>query len=280
MNEDKPEQHQIGKGMLGAGLTGQTAVVTGGGAVPGRGMGRAISLALAAAGVRVVAVDIDAGAAEDTVRAIAEAGGEALAVHADVGRREDIVRIGSEAEARFGVVDILVNHVGIGNHLSLLDTTDDWWDRALAVNLTAPFLTARQFLPGMLAKGRGVIINTISICGMVGGRAGAAYTASKHGLVGLTRNIAAAYSQQGIRCVGVAPGSVRSGEANWNSSEGRIADSADLSGIWPSLRQALELSPRRGTPDEIAGAVVFLASDHASFINGAVLPIDGGWTAI
>jgi len=139
---------------------------------------------------------------------------------------------------------------------------------------------ARQFLPGMLEKGKGVIINTISISGMTGGRSGPAYTAAKHGLVGLTKNIAANYGDQGIRCVGMAPGGVNSGGPRWDSARHRVADPADAAAMWPSLRKALDLNPRSGRPEEMAPVVVFLASDHAGFINGAVLPVDGGWTAI
>jgi len=261
-------------------LSGRTVVVTGGGAAPGRGMGREISLHFAAAGAKVVVVDINPDTAELTAGTIRDQGGQAISVRADVASAADIERVGQAASEAFGTVDILVNHVGIGNNASLLDTTEEWWDRCQAVNLKAPFLTARQFLPGMLMKGKGVIVNTISICGLTGGRAGPAYTAAKHGLMGLTKNIAACYGDRGIRCMGIAPGGVRGEGPEWNSAEGRVIGTNEQPNLWPSLRRALDLNPRRGTPDEIAPAVLFLASDHASFINGAVLPIDAGWTAV
>ena len=261
-------------------LSGRTAVVTGGGGAPGRGMGREISQIFAAAGANVVVVDINPEAAALTVNTIREHGGEAISVRADVASSEDIERVAAVANETFGSVDVLVNHVGIGNNASLLDTSEDWWDRCQAVNLKAPFLTARQFLPGMLMKGKGVIINTVSICGLTGGRAGPAYTAAKHGLIGLTKNIAACYGDRGIRCVGIAPGGVRGEGPEWNSAEGRVMGTDEQPNLWPSLRRALDLNPRRGTPDEVAPAVLFLASDHASFINGAILPIDAGWTAV
>jgi len=266
--------------MLKLDLTDRTVVVTGGGAAPGRGMGREISLAFATSGANVVVVDINLDSAEQTVTAIHEQGGKAIAVRADVSSTADVAGIEAAAGRTFGDVDILVNHAGIGNHVDLLATTDEWWDRCQAVNLKAPFLTARQFLPAMLRRGQGVIINTISVCGLAAGRAGPAYTAAKHGLVGLTKNIAAAYGDRGIRCVGVAPGSVRGGDVEWNSAEQKIVDPAAQSAMWLSLRKALDLNPRRGTPNEIATVVVFLASDFASFVNGAVLPVDAGWTAI
>jgi NAD(P)-dependent dehydrogenase (short-subunit alcohol dehydrogenase family) len=261
-------------------LSGRTVVVTGGGGAPGRGMGREISLQFSAAGANVVVVDISPDTANLTVETIKAEGGNAISVQADVASASDIERVGQAACDAFGVVDILVNHVGIGNNASLLDTTEEWWDRCQAVNLKAPFLTARQFLPGMLMKGKGVIVNTISICGLTGGRAGPAYTAAKHGLIGLTKNIAACYGDRGIRCVGIAPGGVRGEGPEWNSAEGRVIGTDEQPNLWPSLRRALDLNPRRGTPGEVAPAVLFLASDHASFINGAVLPIDAGWTAV
>jgi len=261
-------------------LGGRTALVTGGGGAPGRGMGRDICLGLAAAGANVVVVDINAETAEETARIIVDEGGKAVPIRADVSVPSDIAAMAETARNAFGSVDILVNHVGIGNHVSLLDTTDEWWDRCQAVNVRAPFLTARTFLPDMLAKGSGVIINTISVCGLAAGRAGSAYTASKHALVGLTKNIAACYADQGIRCVGIAPGRVRGDGPEWSSAENRLLGPEDQPELWSSLRQALDLSPRHGRPEEIAPAVVFLASDYASFINGAILPIDGGWTAI
>jgi NAD(P)-dependent dehydrogenase (short-subunit alcohol dehydrogenase family) len=268
--------------MLNIDMTGRTVLVTGGGSVPGRGMGRAICQGFGAAGANVVVLDIDQATAEVTAEAIRELGGRAVSVQADVSKLDDIRRAAAVASEAFGEVDVLVNHAGIGNMDSLLDTTDAWWDRCMDVTLKAPFLTARQFLPGMLAKGKGVIVNTISICGMTGGRAGPAYTAAKHGLVGLTKNIAACYGDQGIRCVGMAPGGVRSEGPEWDSSTHAPMPSGDRdrSKMWPSLQKALDLNPRRGTPDEMAPAVVFLASDQASFINGAILTVDGGWTAI
>lgn len=266
--------------MISLDLGGRTAVIMGGAGAPGRGMGAAMSTAFAEAGANVVVVDISAERAAETVETIRAVGGTAISVQADVSSGEDVRRVAETANAEFGVVDILVNHVGIGNHLPLLETTDDWWERSMAVNARAPFLASRQFLPAMLEQGKGVILNTISICGFTGGRAGPAYVAAKHAVVGLTQNIAACYADQGIRCNGMAPGSVRGDGPEWNSVEGRPRRPDETVELWPALRKGLDLSPRKGRPEEMAPIMVFLASDHASFINGAIIPVDGGWTAI
>jgi NAD(P)-dependent dehydrogenase (short-subunit alcohol dehydrogenase family) len=269
--------------MLKVDLAGRTVLVTGGGSVPGRGMGRAICLGFAGSGANVVVVDIDESTAAATADAIRAAGGNAIAVRADISDTEQVDRTVAAAEREYGTVDVLVNHAGIGNMTSLVDTDDEWWARCLGVTLTGPFLTSRRILPQMLEAGRGVILNTISICGIVGGRAGAAYTAAKHGLVGLTRNTAATYGDRGIRCIGICPGGVHGegDERRWDSSLHTVVTAATpRPELWPSLERGLALNPRSGRPQEIADVVVFMASDHASFVNGAILPVDAGWTAI
>jgi NAD(P)-dependent dehydrogenase (short-subunit alcohol dehydrogenase family) len=141
----------------------------------------------------------------------------------------------------------------------------------IALNLTAPFRMTRAVLPHMLERGSGVIINTISSAGLGGGRAGAGYTAAKHGVVGLTRNTAFVYGRRGIRAVGICPGYTRSGVAP------QISTSDSETG--PLLDGVAALSHRSGSPDELAAVFAFVASDAASYLNGAIIPVDGGWTA-
>lgn len=251
-------------------FTGQVVLVTGAGGRPGYGMGRAIACGFAAAGAHVAAIDISPEALEETTAAISSAQGEVLPIVADVTDAAALDRAVAAVERDLGVVDVLVNHVGVGTFNGLTETDDEEWDLMLAANLTAPFRLSRRVLPGMLQKGSGVIVNTISICGVTGGRSGAGYTAAKHGLVGLTKNIATQYGPAGIRCVGVAPGSVRSDPGTDAYDPG--------TGTWAQHPKAL--ISRIGEPEEVARVHLFLASGAASYVNGVVVPVDGGWTAV
>lgn len=249
-------------------LTGRSVLITGAGMRKGFGMGRALAHAFAAEGARVVAVDINAESLQATVDSVRAAGGEVIAVEADVTDPAAVQRMVDAALESHGRIDVLVNHAGAGSNVLAADTEIDFWDRTIALNLTAPFLSSRLVIPGMIENGGGVIINTISISGFTGGRSGVAYTAAKHGMVGLTRNIAATYAKQGIRCIGLCPGRVRSDVAALHRPGAEVFEGV------------LALSPRMGTPEEYAGVAVFAASDAASFVNGAIIPVDGGWTAI
>lgn len=140
----------------------------------------------------------------------------------------------------------------------------------MAVNLTGPMRLSRAALPHTVRAGHGVIVNVASVGGFAGGRAGAAYTASKHGLVGLTKNIAATHADDGIRCVAVARGAVKTGIPNGGEPSKRG---------YATLGKTLGVNPRLGEPTEIVSVVAFLASDEASFLNGALVTVDAGWTA-
>jgi len=253
-------------------MAGRVVLITGAGALPGRGMGRAISQALGRRGAAIVAVDIDPLAAAETAAQLEDEGISSLALEADVTDPSAIRRVKEAALAEFGKVDVLINHAGFGAYNSLTETDDALWDRMLALNLTGPFLMSREFMPHMLERGSGVIICTVSAAGLAGGRAGIGYTAAKHGLVGLIKNIAFVYGSRGIRCVGVAPGYTRSGNAPQIATSD--SETAQL------LDAVVAAGPRQGTPQELAEAFAFLASDQASYINGTILPVDGGWTAI
>jgi NAD(P)-dependent dehydrogenase (short-subunit alcohol dehydrogenase family) len=260
-------------------LADKIAIVTGAGALPGRGMGKAIAAVLAAKGARVVAADIDLKRANDTADELNAQGHHVLALQVDVTQRADIERMSHFALEQFGRIDILINHAGFGSYMSLTETDDAHWQHMINLNLTGPFLTCREIVPLMLKNSSGgVIVNTISSAGVDGGRAGLAYTAAKHGMVGLTKNIAVTYAGRGIRCNGVCPGYTRSPLPEGSKPQIRPDDSTDYAGVL--FDQMAKLSVREGAPHEVANVIGFLATDEASFVNGAIVTVDGGWTAI
>jgi NAD(P)-dependent dehydrogenase (short-subunit alcohol dehydrogenase family) len=176
----------------------------------------------------------------------------------------------SRAIERFGRLDVLVNNAGIlDRFLPVADVSDEIWNRILAVNLTGPMLTSRAAIPRMLEQGGGVIVNISSVAGLAGAKGGAAYTASKHGVLGLTRNIAATYGREGIRAIAICPGATATN-----------IDVSDLDARGnAALNLVVQASPRQADPREIAAVILFAASEEASFVNGAALVADGGWTA-
>jgi NAD(P)-dependent dehydrogenase (short-subunit alcohol dehydrogenase family) len=149
------------------------------------------------------------------------------------------------------------------------ETDDQLWDRVMNTNLGAAFKASRRTIPLMIEQGNGVILNTTSVAGLFGGRAGAAYTVSKHGLIGLTRNIAASYGSKGIRCNAMVLGAV-------NTAIGLGGEPSPL-GL-ENLKKTMATMPRIGEPMEVAKLALFLVSDESSFVNGSCIPIDGGWT--
>jgi NAD(P)-dependent dehydrogenase (short-subunit alcohol dehydrogenase family) len=266
-------------------FAGKTVLVTGAGgggalsrsaeqARARRGTGRAIAVRFAQEGANVVAVDLRGEALEGTLEQLAGTPGSAIGVQGSVASEADVERIYAATEATYGAVDILVNNAGVDDGFkAVIDTEVPDWERVLGVNLTGPFLMSRRALPSMVATGSGVIVNIVSVSGSSGGSTGVAYTASKHGLVGLTKSVAVAYGGDGVRCVGVSPGLIR----NEVSSEGPAIAAANAH--LGRIGQTHAVNFRAGTPEELAAVVCFVASDDASFINGAVIAADGGWTA-
>lgn len=249
-------------------LQNKVAIVTG----AASGMGKAIAALYAKEGAKVVVADIHLEAAETVAGEIKSGGGEALAVKANVADEADIQNLIDTTVKTYGTVDILVNNAGIMDNFEPAgDIEDDSWNRIFAVNTTSVMRATRKVLPIFLAKQQGVIINVASAGGLFGARAGAAYTASKHAVVGFTKNTGFMYAPQGIRCNAIAPGGV---ETNIGSTMTHINEFG-----MGRTQPGLALNPRTGKPEEIAQLALFLGSDEASFINGAVVTADGGWTA-
>ncbi len=249
-------------------LQNKVAVVTG----AASGMGKAIAILYAKEGAKVVVSDINLEAANQTVEEIKTNGGDAIAVLANVAKEEDIQNLIDTAVNQYGTLDILVNNAGImDNFEPASDIEDEKWERIFAINTTSVMRATRKALSIFLEKQSGVIINVASAGGLQGARAGAAYTASKHAVVGFTKNTGYMYATKGIRCNAIAPGGV---ETNISSSMTGV-NQFGMERIQPGLA----INPRVGKPEDIANIALFLASDESSFVNGTVITGDAGWTA-
>lgn len=245
----------------------QVVVITGAGA----GIGKATAQLFAAEGAKIVAGEIDPDRLDALVAELKGKGAEIVGVVGNIASVIDSERLVDTAKQTFGRVDVLVNNAGIVDRfLPVGEMTDEVWKRVMGVNLDGPMYTMRRAIPLMLEQGKGVIVNVASTAGLGGGFAGAAYTASKHGLIGLTQNTAWMYANSGIRCVAVAPGGVKTS----------ITLGGDPSPFgYDRLKPIFGTMPRSGEPEELARVIAFLASDEASFVNGAVVAADGGWTS-
>lgn len=253
-------------------LEGKVAVVTG----AASGLGKAIAMLYAANGAKVVAADINDTALADVAKEITGARGTVTTVKANMAVAADIDAMIQAATDKYGTVDILVNNAGIMDDFSPVgDVTDAMWDRVMKINVDGPFRAMRNVLKIMLAKQSGVIINIASVGGLYGARAGAAYTASKHALIGLTKNTGYMYAKQGIRCNAIAPGAM-------NTNIAATIDFAHLPAMQlvnERIMPGMALNPRASEPMEVAQVALFLASDDASFVNATAVTADGGWTA-
>lgn len=244
-------------------LQDRVALVTG----AAGGLGRAFCLALAGAGARVVAADLNGQGAAETVEAVEEAGGQAIAVAVDVTREADTQRMAGAAVERWGRVDVLVNNAALYATLSRQPfhrLPPDEWDRVLAVNLKGPWLCARAVYPAMKKQGRGKIINIASATFFSGSPLWSHYVASKGGLIGLTRSLAREVGQDGICVNAIAPG------FTLTEASRVVMPDAESYGV---ARGAIK---RAEQPQDVAGLVVFLASDASDFITGQTIVVDGG----
>jgi NAD(P)-dependent dehydrogenase (short-subunit alcohol dehydrogenase family) len=252
-------------------LHDRVALITGG----GRGIGRAIAEAFAREGARVAVTARTAAELDDVVAAVTAAGGRAVALRADLAERDAPARLVRELTEKLGPTDVLVNNAGVGsssNPKPFVDFDDAFWDLSLAVNLTAPYLLCKAVLPAMLARRRGRIINVASINSRIPSIHAAAYVASKHGLLGLTRALALEVARDGITVNAVCPGPVHT-----VMNDRRVAYDAQRRGVsFEEQAGSMTLLGRRLEPEEIAPLAVYLASDEAAAVTGQAFNICGG----
>ena len=249
-------------------LAGKVALITG----AGMGMGRETAVLFAEEGARVIVGDIDPAAAGETVARVEKAGGQALAVTGDVAVEADVQRMVEDGVRRFGALHVLHNNAGVlwkDRDRSVLETDGHWWDRVMAINLKSVFWTTKYGIPHMRRAGGGSIVNMGSVSALAGfTRAQDAYTAAKGGLISLTKSLAIQFARDRVRCNIIHPG---------------IVDTPlQAPYLTDALRKEFETGiplGRIATPREIASVALFLASDDSSYMTGAELTVDGGFTA-
>lgn len=250
-------------------LENKVALVTGASA----GMGNSIGKLFAKEGASVVLIARRKEKLDDLVKQIKDDGGKAIAVAGDVTNQEDVQNAVKTAVDEFGKLDIVVNNAGIIDKSDpVADMPDNIWDAVINVNLTGPMRVFRSAIPEMLKNGGGSFVTIASVAGLNGGRGGPAYVASKHGVVGLSKNVAFMYAKKNIRSNVIAPGVVLT-EMATTLDKTCNQEGLELCGA------GMVTSPRPGQPEEIAEVALFLASDEASIVNGAVVTADTGWTA-
>jgi NAD(P)-dependent dehydrogenase (short-subunit alcohol dehydrogenase family) len=258
-------------------LVAGCAIVTGGGS----GIGRAIAEALARDGAAVGVVDLLPDGGMQTVDAITRAGGRATFAQADVSQWADVEAVVGKLVAALGPLGIMVNAAGIlDGYAPVHEMSPAVWSKVIAINLGGTFFGCKRALEEMVPAGRGRIINLASVAGLIGDGGGPAYVASKHGVVGLTRQLAVGAAARGVTVNAICPGPIQTG-LRANSTTILGADAPVMRGIGGDEAAIKAVTPagRRGTVEEIAATARFLASEEAGYITGHTLVIDGGWTA-
>lgn len=248
----------------------KTVVVTGG----GHGIGRATALRFTQEGAQIAVLDLNGEAADRTAQQCRALGGEAIFVEVDVSVPDQVSAAVQQVLKEYTRIDVLHSNAGRLTAGTVLEVEPQEWDLTFAVNVRSMYLMARAVLPGMLDAGRGVIVNTGSISGLLGEPSLAAYDASKGAVVNFTRQLAAEYAEAGIRVNCVCPGWVDTGF----NDPAFDHDKLDAAAVDQVMRETIPMQ-RQGTPEDMAAAVCFLASDDASYISGHALVVDGGLTA-
>lgn len=248
-------------------LEGRIAVITG----VGSGMGRAIALRFAAEGARVIGLEVNESALAETVSQIQAAGGTASGFTVDISNSASVDAAVTSLLKENGSVDILVNNAGIlDGYATLADTDEALWDRIIGIDLKGMYLVTRALMPTLQKSDHGAVVNTSSIAGMVAQGGGIAYTSAKHGVIGFTKAVAYDAGPT-VRVNAVLPGAIETGMTKDIFANGDPALLSVVSSV-PAGRYA--------QPEEVASAVLFLASDEASFMYGAQVVVDGGWTIV
>lgn len=238
----------------------KVVIITGGGS----GIGKETGLLFAKEGAKVVVADVNEKAGLETVDTIKNAGGEAIFAKLDVSNREQIKQVVKDTIAKYGRIDVLINNAGIIQDALVIKMTEDQWDKVININLKGPFNCIQAVAEQMIAQGSGVILNISSIVALYGNVGQTNYAATKAGLVGMTKTLAKELGKKGIRVNAIAPGFI------YTPMTATVPEK-----ILDMMKEKTPLK-RLGTPEDIANTLLFLSSDEASFINGAVISVDGG----
>ena len=262
---------------MGERLKGKVAIVTGAGSIlAGMGNGKATAIVFAREGARVMAVDYNLEAVEETRRLIEKEGGDCITFKVDVSKASDCQSMVETCVEKFGRVDILHNNVGMGGYGGAVETAEEIWDKTMAVNLKSMFLTCKYALPYMEKQGSGSITNISSLNSIRCQPAPAiAYAVSKAGVIALTREVAIQYAPRGIRANAILPGYMKTPMVEFYNKEAYGDGDAEL--MW-RRRDAMCPTGKQGEPWDVAYAALFLNSDEAKYITGTTLIVDGGVT--
>jgi len=251
-------------------LQGKVAAITG----AGSGMGRAMANLFAKEGAKIIAGEWNDKTLAEVVAEVRGAGGELTGFQVNVAKQAEAEQWIDQASQTYGRLDILVNNAGVMDlNQGVGEVTDAIWERVLSINLDGPMYLSRRAIPLMVKQGGGVIINIASVAGLGGGSAGVAYTVAKHALIGLTLNTAWRYALEGIRCNAIAAGAVATNIISSVDTRQMDPKGSERAGVY------YKLIPATLQPDDIANLALFLASDQARHINGAIIPADAGWRA-